>query len=212
MPVISLLQDMMYFTKSPYERYIGKHTQQFCVRLNRKKLGEFTRKVLMGCMISADDAIAILLGLSPHHDVPLIEREPTHLNKPLLIKKNLKLYLSALLVLLSLEKESLLEKTALAEDEFIELWLQIFQYNNTDQLLFNLLLSEYEQGRIAAMTQVMAEQIATDFYSSDGEAKNLSTCFLMEQLIHDTEWVFKFLHIGSILAEQGGHEPVLHES
>lgn len=142
----------------------------------------------------------------------MIEREPTDLNKPLLIKKNLKLYLSALLVLLSLEKESLLEKTALTEDEFIELWLQIFQYNNTDQLLFNLLLSQYEQGRIAAMTQVMAEQIVTDFYTSDGEARNLSTCILMEQLIHDTEWVLKFLHIGSILAEQGGDEPVLHES
>ena len=92
--------------------------------------------------ISADEVIASLAGLEKRRALGAlagwqIHPEADRKNYP----KALRLYLSALLLLYGTCKEQLLEVFGLTEQEFMEAWQSVFQYDADDMAVFDEILT-----------------------------------------------------------------------
>ena len=95
--------------KGPYERYVGRHTIEYCKCIGRQKLPEGLRQTLLVSAVSADEVIAALLKVDNRRDVTaFIEAIPKKKPKPQLVKYALKAYMSALLVIFGTDKQQLL--------------------------------------------------------------------------------------------------------
>ena len=63
MPLMKFLHDALISTKGPYERYVGRHTREFCKKADRQAKTPIQRKIWFTAAISADEVIASLAGL-----------------------------------------------------------------------------------------------------------------------------------------------------
>lgn len=157
MPVITLLQDVFMAFKGPYERYVGKHTVNFCKRVGRQKLHEGLRQTLIISAVSADEVVAALLKVDNRRDITAFsEISPRQKPKPSFVKLALKAYMSALLVVFGAHKQQLLAVANKNEQEFIKLWIHIFGYDNEDMALFNDLLQSYQKNGLKGISEVLA--------------------------------------------------------
>jgi hypothetical protein len=142
MPLMKSLHDALISTKGPYERYVGRHTREFCKRADRQSKRPIQRKIWFTAAISADEVIASLAGLEKRRALgtlagwqvqPRVDRKS--------YPKALRLYLSALLLLYGTSKEEMLSKMGMTEAEFMQAWLSIFQYEASDKAVFDDVLT-----------------------------------------------------------------------
>ena len=158
MPVLTLIQDVFMAFKEPYDRYVGKFTLNYCKRIARQKLPEGLRQTLVVSAVSADEVVAALLKLDTRRDVSaFIELVPRQKPKAKCVKFALKAYISAILVVFGNYKQQLLELAGKNEQEFIDLWLKVYSYDNDDMLLFNDLLQEYQKNGLQGISQILIE-------------------------------------------------------
>lgn len=158
MPVITFLQDGFMAFRGPYMRYVGTHTVNFCKRINRHKLPDGLRQTLVISTTSADEVVAALLKLDNRRDISAFsEITPRKKPKAKSVKFALKAYMSALLVIFGINKQQLLDIANKDEQEFINLWLDIYKYNNDDMVLFNNLLQGYQKGGLQGIAQILID-------------------------------------------------------
>ena len=142
MPLMKFLHDALISTKGPYERYVGRHTREFCKRADRQSKTPIQRKIWFTAAISADEVIASLAGLEKRRSLGALagwQVQPKADRKS--YPKALRLYLSALLLLYGTCKEELLDAFGLAEQEFMKAWQSIFQYDAADMAVFDDILT-----------------------------------------------------------------------
>lgn len=138
MPVLTFLRDALDYAKGPYFRHVGRHTKTFCSRAARDSKTPAQKRIWLATAISADEAIASIARLENRRPVgPLALWQVTPKAKPRHYLKALRIYLSALLVLYGTCKAELLEYMGLKENEFMDQWKGIFQYDDADQALFD---------------------------------------------------------------------------
>ena len=142
MALMKFLHDALISTKGPYERYVGRHTRDFCKRADRQSKTPIQRKIWFTAAISADEVIASLAGLEKRRTLgPLANWQV----KPRADRKSypeaLRLYLSALLLLFGTCKEEMLSALGMTEVEFMQAWLSIFQYEASDKAVFDDILT-----------------------------------------------------------------------
>jgi hypothetical protein len=142
MPVLKFLQDALASTKGPYERYVGRHTRTFCQRADSQSKTPIQRKIWFTAAISADEVIATLAGLDKRRQVGALAGwlvQPKANRRRYL--NALRAYLSGLLLLCGTCKGELLEALGLTEQEFLQAWQSIFQYDAADMALFDDILT-----------------------------------------------------------------------
>jgi hypothetical protein len=160
---------MLSLVKGPYYRHVGRHTQRFCRRAVRQATNEAQKRVLMISAVAADESVATLLDLG---DVKSAGLQPRIFKT---VTRNqatdaLRVYLSALLVLLGGNKEQLLHKTCWAEAALLNTWCWVFEYRPADMELFDqILLPAYSQHGITGLAAAAGKAITeTLFSSADG--------------------------------------------
>jgi len=156
MPVITFLQDVFMAFKGPYERHVGKHTVNFCKRIGRHKLSEGLRQTFTISAVSADEVVAALMKVDNRRDaaafsgIPVVKK-PTPQN----VKFALKAYISALLVIFGTNKQQLLAIVDQNEQEFIDMWTDMYGYGQDDMKLFNELLQSYQKNGIQGISCIL---------------------------------------------------------
>lgn len=74
-----------------------------------------------------------------------------------------RVYLSSLLIMLGNHKEKLLKRIDLDENGWIQLWCEIFEYNEEDRARFNqILLPSYQRGGLDGLINAACDSIDED--------------------------------------------------
>lgn len=173
--------------KGQYRRLIGKHTHNFCSRAVKRSSSETQKKILFIASAGADDFMARKLGVQFEKNV-FFSAKNKALSKRLNPKSSalaLRVYLSALMILLSNDKEMILSKVGLNEADWLSTWCFVFEYGFEDKDIFNSeLITRYRSEGVVGLVQVAGrvinESLLLDKIAKDGEFE-----LLRDALIHD---------------------------
>jgi hypothetical protein len=104
----------------------------------------------------------------------------------------LRVYLSALLVLLGMNKDLLLQMTEVSEKEWIILWCAVFEYQPVDMQIFNeILLPEYQQHGFNGLAAVTGNLIMTALFPAGNDTGSVDIAGLKNDLINDVAAILK---------------------
>jgi hypothetical protein len=135
--------------KRSYYSLIGRHTKKFCSRAAGRSANVRQKKIMFVAAAGADELVARLLGFQiKEGDVFRGSNGPDKQFAGQAVGRALRVYLSALLVMLGGEKDKLLREIGLAEDGWMAVWCQVFDYGQEDMEIFNemCLLPGQEKG------------------------------------------------------------------
>lgn len=200
MPAVSFVQDVLDSIKSPYKRYVGKHTLRFHRRAIKKAANDSQRRLWLTAGIAAEELAAALIQLDSRINV-----EP--LNKRILRKKIdkeqvlsvLRAYLSAVVVLISTYKEHILASTAMTEQNFLQAWCWVFEYQQEDMKVFDeILLKAYSQFGSIGLIRETGKIIAGNFYQETCELTQEEITVLEGILLNDVSGVLQYLKRSSV--------------
>jgi len=175
--------------KGQYRRLLGNHTHLFCSRAVTRATNEIHKKILFIASAGADDFMAKNIGVQVDKKKKVFfptKKNPLGKN---VNSKNcataLRVYLSALMILLTNDKDVLLEKTGLNELEWLNSWCWVFEYGAEDKDVFNSeLITKYQQEGLAGLVQATLNMINTVLHLDKNEMdKALES--LRDALIHD---------------------------
>ena len=161
MPVITFLQYVSSLAKGPYHRLVGRHSQRYCQLAFQKAGSECRKNLLTLAAVSADEVVADMLGLSSGKDKNIFEKRPYGKISKNQATRAMRVYTSALLVLLGNKKELLLEKAALSERELLDFWCRFFEYQPADMQVFDqILLTSVMEGGVPGLAETVAKTMA----------------------------------------------------
>lgn len=166
MPIITFLQDVFSIAKGPYHQKIGRHTQRFCSRAAKHSENEVQKKIFFVAAICADEFVATLLRLKNKKSLDPFEGRilQNKIAKQQIVRV-FRVYISALLTLMSSQKERLLEKTGMQEHELLHLWCSIFEYSSFDMQMFNeFMLPVYRQEGIDGLSILLGENALNQLF------------------------------------------------
>ncbi|MEI7613645.1 MAG: hypothetical protein WCK63_12095 [Betaproteobacteria bacterium] len=175
--------------KGQYRRLVGKHTHLFCSRAVERSTNEIQKKILFIASAGADDFMAKKLGVQvDKKKIVFFTAKKNKLSKHVNPKSTavaIRVYLSALMILLSNDKEIILEKVGLNETDWLNTWCGVFEYANDDKVTFNSeLITQYQQEGMMGLVQAAAKQINVTLRLEDNEIdKEVES--LSEALIKD---------------------------
>ncbi len=154
MPIITFIKDMVAMAKGSYYYRIARHTQLFCQRAHVQAVNGRQRRMFFVAAAAADETMGRLLRLRP--DAAGAGYRPRKFRSP--VKQSalfaLKIYLSALLVLLGTQRQDVLANTELDEPQLLNKWCSVFEYTMPDKEVFNqILLPAFQQGGIEALAK-----------------------------------------------------------
>ena len=195
LPIITFLQDVFSVVKGPYHRKVGRHTQGFCSRAVKRSTNEMQRKVFFIVAICADEFIAALIGVDNKRQVEAFKELPL---KQKISKEQItaaiRIYLSAILTLLSSHKVILLQQTYMQEQELLHKWCEIFEYLPSDMQTFNeVLLPAYQQGGIEDLSILVGKNIMEQLFMGNGVLSLSQRQTLQNIMVDDTVAVVGFL-------------------
>jgi hypothetical protein len=177
--------------KGQYNRLVGKHTQQYCSRAVTRSANDFQKRILFIAAAGADDFVAKLLGVQVVKQKWSIKRKK--LDEKITPKVSvlaLRTYLSALMVLLAIEKERILQKLALTEEEWLVLWCWVFEYSPEDKSIFDSeLLPAYGQKGLEGLLLAAGDRIFASIPLEDDLGKRLTS--LKTALINDAATILR---------------------
>ena len=133
MPILTFFNYLYAFTQGPYYRTIGRHTRRYCTRAVQKAGGVPAQRALLVAAVGAEEYLAPLLGVNSK-DKTAAPRQGV---KAAAITDAMRIYLSALLVMLGERKAAVLERTGLSERELLRLWCAVFEYKAADMQRFD---------------------------------------------------------------------------
>lgn len=202
MPIITFLQDLFSVAKGPYHRKIGRYTQRFCSRAAKGTTNEIQKKIFLITAICADELIAALIGLDNKRQVePFKGRTLKQKLAKQQVTVALRVYLSAILTLMSAQKELLLQKTGFQEQELLNTWCSIFEYSPSDIELFNeVLLHAYQQSGIDGLSELVGKNILKQlFLVNDVMSLSEIEC-LQKIMVEDAAAVVRVLYTDKLEA------------
>ncbi|QJW46612.1 hypothetical protein HA075_12780 [bacterium BFN5] len=177
MPVITFIKDIMAKARGAYYYQVARHTQLFCQRAASQADNPQQRRMFFVCAAAADEAISGLLKLGPgSNQSDYILRRTGKVSKQAVLGA-MKVYLSALLVLLGTQRDQVLASTVLDEQVLLKKWCSIYDYNIEDRQLFNeTLLTAFKSGGLEALTQATGHYMLSSIFitASPLESKELS--------------------------------------
>lgn len=177
MPVITFIKDIMAKARGAYYYQVARHTQLFCQRAASQAANLQQRRMFFVGAAAADEAVSGLLKLGPganRADYTL--RRSDKVSKQAVLGA-MKVYLSALLVLLGTQRDKVLASTALDEQGLLKKWCSIYNYDSEDRQLFNeTLLAAFKSGGLEALTQAAGHYMVSRLFitTSPLESKELS--------------------------------------
>jgi len=195
MPAILSLQDVLDSFKSPYKRYVGKHTLRFNRRAIKRAANDSQKRLWLTASIAAEELIAALLQLDSRINVePLNKRilkQKIHKKQVLSV---LRAYLSAVVVLVSTYKEHILASTAMTEQKFLQAWCWVFEYQQEDMKVFDeLLLTAYSQFGSIGLIRETGKIIADNFYQETSELTQEEITVLEGILLNDVSGILQYV-------------------
>ncbi|EIW19211.1 hypothetical protein SAMN04515679_4387 [Pelosinus fermentans] len=202
MPVITFLQDVFSMAKGPYHHKIGRHTQRFCSKAAKCSTNEMQKKIFFVTAICADEFVAALLGVdNKRHIEPFKKRTlKTKIAKQQIVI-TVRIYMSAILTLISSQKEILLLKTGLEEQELLRMWCSIFEYGPSDMQLFNeLLLPAYQHDGIDGLSMSVGKSIIDQLFVVNDTLNPSELEMLQRTMIEDITAVLRLLEAGRVEA------------
>jgi hypothetical protein len=174
--------------KGQYRRLVGKHTHLFCSRAVERSTNEIQKKILFIASAGADEFIAKKLGVQIDKEKKLFfSAGKNSFSKNINPKSSamaLRVYFSALMILLSNDKEVILEKVGLNETEWLSVWCWVFEYGFEDKTMFNSLLTHYQQAGAAGLAQAAIKLMNTSLRLQPDETDR-EVELLSDALIHD---------------------------
>ncbi len=201
-PIITFLQDVFSIARGSYHHKIGRHTQRFCSKAAKYSGNEMQKKIFLVTAICADEFVAALLRVDNKKQIKIFENR-TLKNK--IAKQQiviaLRIYMSAILTLISFEKEVLLQKTGLEEQELLRLWCFIFEYLPSDMQLFNeLLLPAYQHDGIVGLSMSVGKSMMDQLFAVNVALNPSELENLQRTMVGDITAVLRLLGAGRVEA------------
>lgn len=188
MPVMTFLHDILAYMKGPHYRHVGRHTKNFCMRAARQAKTEAERRVWLSTAISADEVIASLAHLEKRRSIGPLDSwkvRPKKI-KPANYLKALRIYLSSLLLLYGSCKDELLKKTGMPEGDFMKAWQYIFQYDGTDQTIFDQTLTPaYREKGLEGLVKATGELLREWLFLPESPLGKEELASLRELMVDD---------------------------
>ena len=176
MPVITFIKDIMAKARGAYYYQVARHTQVFCQRAASQAANPQQRRMFFVGAAAADEVISGLLKLGPGTHCSDYTLRTGKVSKQAVLGA-MKVYLSALLVLLGTQRDQVLASTVLDEQALLKKWCSIYDYNIEDRQLFNeTLLAAFKSGGLEALTQAAGHYMVSRLFitASPLESKELS--------------------------------------
>lgn len=195
MPIITFLQDIFAATKGPYYQKVGRHTQTFCKRAVKNAKNELQKKMFFVAAICADELIASLVGVDDKRQVAAFKgRALQKTIRKKQITAALRVYLSTILVLTSVQKELLLTNSRMTEEEMLHVWCSIFEYTPADMQLFDtILLPAYQQQGLEELSQTAGKAMLEQLFSTSTELNPAEQETLQNIMLEDAAAVLRVL-------------------
>lgn len=193
-PVITFLRDMVSYTKGRRFRLVEKHTQNFLRRAkNQSAKNETKKKVFFIAAVCADEMAAALMKID---DKPSMREFQSRLLKKRVpgtaVQSAMRLYISALLTVISSQKTSLLEKMELEETELLETWCWVYGYQPGDRLVFNdQLMPAYKQKGLDGLASLIGEQLVRTFYEDNKKLSRTEREAIQSSLNNDAAAILR---------------------
>jgi len=187
MPVMTFLRDALSSATGRHDRKVGRHTRHFCTRANRQAKTPLQRRIWLSTAISADEVIASLAGLEKRRSLGVLANwqvDPKADRKRYL--KALRSYISGLLLLFGTCKGELLEALGLTEQEFMQAWLSIFQYEASDKAAFDELLAPaFRSKGIDGLATAVGERIRDALFQPGTPFGNAESSAFQDLMVDD---------------------------
>ncbi len=191
MPVLTFLHDLLSFTRGPYERIVGRHTRRFCSRAAQKGKNEAQRRVLLVAAVCADEMLAAVFGVGKNSRGSVLSGAATAGADKQKVREAMRIYLSALLILLGDGKELLLAKTGVSESELLQLWCQVFEYQPADMQRFDRELGPaYARKDAEELAATAADLISGQLVDGPG---GIEVAWLKDRLLQDGVAIIRVL-------------------
>jgi len=201
MPIITFLQDIFSAVKGPYHRKVGRHTQRFCSRAVKRSTNQMQRKTFFIVAICADEFIASLIGVDDKRQVePFKGRTLQQKISKKQVRAALRMYMSAILTLVSAQKGLLLQQMHLDEQQLLHTWCSIFEYLPTDMQLFNDMLPEYQQGGMEGLCKLAGHHILSQLFMDNGLLSPAEMECLQKIMAEDATAVVRTLKLEKVEA------------
>lgn len=195
MPIITFLQDIFAATKGPYYRKVGRHTQTFCNRAVKNAKNELQKKLFFVAAICADELIASFIGADDKRQVAAFKKRDLQKTiRKRQITTAMRVYLSAVLLLTSAQKELLLTNAGMTEQELLHAWCSIFEYTPADMQLFDtVLLPAYQQQGLEALSQTAGKAMLEQLFLTQAELNPAEQETLQNIMLEDAAAVLRVL-------------------
>ncbi len=187
MSLILDIQDYLSGAKGTHYRNVGKLTIRFCKRASKLSANEHQRRVLMSAAISADEVIAALLGLDNKRNVEAFKERHScnRLHRDAIVAA-MRSYLSALLILCSIFKDSLLKKMEMTENDFVAGWCSVFEYLPEDMKSFDDDLSTtFRSKGMDGLVEVLGRQMANTLFQEKHPLSEMEAASLRDWILVD---------------------------
>ncbi|WP_378956589.1 hypothetical protein [Pelosinus sp. sgz500959] len=188
--------------KGPYHRHIGRHTQKFCSKAVKRSNNETQKKIFFVAAICADELIASLIGVDNKRQIApfKVRKLKNKILKPH-ITMALRIYMSALLTLISVEKKLLLQQTGMDEDGLLQAWCWIFEYLPSDMKLFDeVMMPSYQQGGIERLGFLVGKELSKRIFEDDHANSPEEIKILQDIMVEDAAVIMGLLQINNMEA------------
>ena len=195
MPPISIIKKVLGSFNDPYKRNVGKHTRNFNRRAIQKGKNELQKRLWLSASIAAEELVAALLRLDSKTNLEAFNKKilREELDKKQVLSV-LRAYLSAVLVLISTYKETILTTTALTEQNFLQAWCWVFEYLQEDKKVFDeVLLSAYTQFGTIGLIKATGKIITDNFFQDNTELTPEEITVLEGILLHDVSGILQYI-------------------
>jgi len=199
-PIITFLQDVFSMAKGSYHYKVGRHTQRFCSNAAKCSTNEMQKKIFFVTAICADEFVAALLGADNKRQIEIFQKRTLKTKKQQIVIA-LRIYMSVILTLISSQKDILLQKTGLEEQELLRMWCSIFEYGPSDMQFFNeLLLPAYQHDGIDGLSMSAGKSMIDQLFVVNDALNPPELEILQKTMVEDITAVFRLLEAGRVEA------------
>lgn len=189
---------MLDLKMRPYKHAV-KHTRRSFRRALKKAVNDSQKKLWIMAGIAAEEFVLTLLQHYPKFNLKIFQdrilSKDVEANKLLLVWHA---YLSSLVVSVSMDKMTLLQSTAMTEQNFLQSWCWVFEYTQEDIKLFDeaLLPALHHKGQIG-LVQKLGQMIVENLYQDKHELTQEEMTILEEIVLKDVSGIIQYLQQAS---------------
>ena len=186
MPIITFIKDIMAKARGSYYYKVARHTQLFCQRAASQAANNQQRRMFLVAAAAADETISGLLKLGPGSNrSDYMLRTSGKVSKQAVLSA-MKVYLSALLVLLGTQRSQVLASTELDEQGLLTKWCGVYDYNIEDRKIFNeTLLPAFKGGGLEALTRAAGCCMVSRLFSTNPQFESEELSAIERALVYD---------------------------